>query len=714
MNMTSAIDFLFAPNRYQNMRALARASIRQHGVTLGAPLIAGSILRLLWLGDTSFLGDQAELLALGRSAFDHHALIVTGILSSIGTLNPPVSTWVYAPFALVDPIAAAALTAILNIIAIALLYALATRYGGRRAGFVAASLYATASGAVHYSRFIWQQNLMAPFLLLLLGAVLVGLVEGRSGWLGWAALFWGIAVQLHPTAAALLGVLALAIALARRTIRRRDLGLAAAFLALLFGPLALWELASRGADLAKYLSLGSRRPVVDNVALMYLQQIISPAAPLAYGAGSTYVASGLALTPLGWVAQGLGLMAVLWLLRTLTPYRATELARTALKARLASPQWRLAATLFLWLALPVILLIRHTAKVQEHYLLVLLPVAYLAIGLWVATASRALPKYVAPRWSRMPLAGLFFLTLAVALSQSVGVLSELKTVHSDVYNGVATQTHGGIPLSSEQTALEYAQREAARNHATLAIASTAVQQEPFGYLVATDDSSATVYISDGCLVTPSSSSASPMVTMALPGTLAARVLPVLTGAREVGLIPVQGSAPLVLYRTAPGVVPQGEVAAQAADTSSPGLLGYGMTADSAGQRYLTVRWSRPPDLTPPPVSRASYWYGATTHGATVATYQISAQPLDSTGRPVGSPITANCGRLAWSPNADLLSWLPLSAADTRVTAWSVTISASPLTVSRPQLGPLSLETGAVMFGPARPLAGPVQFRTPAA
>src|SRR5579859_3371767 len=314
MEKMSAPPGMATPARRARLSVAAQAALKRHGVSLGLALIAGAALRLIWLGDTSFLGDQAELLALGHSAADHHALIITGILSSIGTLNPPISAWLYAPFALLGgPIAASVFTALVNIFAIGLLYALATRYGGRRAGFVAALLYATASGPVHYSRFIWQQNLMAPVLLFLLGAILAGLVERRTGWLGWAALFWGIAIQLHPTAALALAVIAFALALTWRDLRWRNLAWAALALAALFAPMLLWELASHGSDLSLYLAFGSRTSITDLTALTIYGELISPAASGSYGSPSSYTTIGATLSPMARVMQALAIISVAWL-----------------------------------------------------------------------------------------------------------------------------------------------------------------------------------------------------------------------------------------------------------------------------------------------------------------------------------------------------------------------------------------------------------------
>ncbi|HEX6122656.1 MAG TPA: hypothetical protein VFY89_05825, partial [Ktedonobacterales bacterium] len=61
-------------------------------------LLAAALLRLWSLDHAQWLDDQAQLLALARDAWLRGALPITGIRSSIGTLNPPLSVYILMPF----------------------------------------------------------------------------------------------------------------------------------------------------------------------------------------------------------------------------------------------------------------------------------------------------------------------------------------------------------------------------------------------------------------------------------------------------------------------------------------------------------------------------------------------------------------------------------------------------------------------------------------
>ncbi|HEX9039187.1 MAG TPA: glycosyltransferase family 39 protein [Ktedonobacterales bacterium] len=708
------------PLAWKALRAATYRLLRRHGASLGVPLAVGAALRLIWLDDALFFYDQADTLALGRSAISHHAFILTGIISSIAALNPPIAAWVYAPFALLGsqgPFGATLLTALLNVLAIVLLYAIATRFGGRLAGCVAAFLYGTASGSVHYSRFIWQQNLLAPFLLLLLAAVLAGLIDHRASWLSWAALVWGIAVQLHSTAGALLAVIMFAALMTWRKLRLRDVMWAAAALAVLFCPALVWELVSHGSDRESYYLLATLTPVYDIAAPHQYAALISPAPPDWYGAGSSYTAVGAALAFLGPVIQILALASGVWLAAiTVTPWISGRRAPGGVRASLASARWRLAATLLIWQIVPVFALIRHPVGIPEHYLLLLAPIIYLSTGLWAAATARAIGQKLARRWASIaPLApvGCVALTVALALAQTVGVAAELVTVHSGQFSGTAFPLSYGIPLSSLDSTLAAATRSATAQRAHLAIASTEVEQDAYAYLAQTRATPATVYISDGCLITPARASGQPLVTLALPGTQAASLLPLLSGARGLGTLRAQGSAPLALYLTPPGAGLRNEVALPALATAiGPYPAAYSYGALGAERAYLAVRWSGAPTFRERLTQRPIYWFGSTASGPLVANYTVTAQLLGGAGQPIGAPLTARCDRLPWQAGTDLLAWLPLPGAALAAAAtWSVSLSAAPVQAFNPTIGPLTLETADVTFSTPRIIAGPFTLAT---
>jgi hypothetical protein len=184
------------------------------------------------------------------------------------------------------------------------------------------------------------------------------------------------------------------------------------------------------------------------------------------------------------------------------------------------------------------------------------------------------------------------------------------------------------------------------------------------------------------------------------------------GAREVGAIAVQGGQPYLLYVIAPGATVVGETAIATSDASGqPQPAAYAYTSAASGGA-LTIRWVGAPDLRQDAASAVSYWYGAAPDATPIADYTFTAQALDAGGQPIGAPITSVCARLAWSQQMSLVTTMRLPSSLTaggHVAAWRVSAQGAPAVATRPTLGPLALETGAISFGPTRSLGPSVTF-----
>jgi hypothetical protein len=152
-----------------------------------------------------------------------------------------------------------------------------------------------------------------------------------------------------------------------------------------------------------------------------------------------------------------------------------------------------------------------------------------------------------------------------------------------------------------------------------------------------------------------------------------------------------------------------------AQRAAPQPTAYTYTQASSAGAALTIRWVGAPTNYKAPAHAVSYWYGADPRSAPIADYTFTAQPLGAQGQPLGAPLTSVCSRFAWSPALSLVITMPLPARLTSgaaVAAWRVSAQMAPAVATRPTLGPLPLETGAITFGPAQALGNPVTFAAP--
>ena len=179
-----------------------------------------------------YFHDDAMLTTLALELVDGMGIPTTGILSSTGIPNSPVSVYIMAiPYSLsADPQFAVHFVMLLNVIGVGLLWMLARIHFGLRAAFVAGMVYAINPWAVLFSRKIWAQEIHTPFILLGLLLLLHGFWQRRddasrrfsrllSQTLSLPILLFGL--QIHFAAWALLPVIPLVIWQGRRQISWR-------------------------------------------------------------------------------------------------------------------------------------------------------------------------------------------------------------------------------------------------------------------------------------------------------------------------------------------------------------------------------------------------------------------------------------------------------------------------------------------------------------
>ncbi|HLZ25443.1 MAG TPA: hypothetical protein VKQ30_25250 [Ktedonobacterales bacterium] len=403
-------------------------------------LALGAFLRLWQIGTTQFLDDQTGLYALARAGVLHHVIPLTGIPSSIQSLNPPLSVYLLMPFAAItpNPLPAVVTLALWNVAGVALCYIFALRYFGRRVAAVGTLLFATGGSALNFSRFLWQQNYLPPLLVLWAFTLYLGAVRGKRPWLAGNILLLVLAVQLHPTAVLLAPVTLAGILLAPRLPRVREYVIAAIGTLLLFVPTAIFEWNSRGYDLHKlghYLLHGGRFNLdVFRVLWGALDgpgsADLGPTTPYAnvhrWYFFITWCVVILVIT--GWAVLTVRVVApVLAIWRSVAPDPA-RLPRRLMNGAIAvwrgvraDSTWRAQFLLWFWVTLPPATMLHNAGRIFTHYLLVIFPSLFIAGGFgvdWLLTRFAIRPIHhthpAALRQRIVPALALVVIVVAVA------------------------------------------------------------------------------------------------------------------------------------------------------------------------------------------------------------------------------------------------------------------------------------------------------------
>ena len=178
----------------------ARGAFFKRNFWIALILVLAAFLRLNDLGAGYFDGDDAFISIRALQVAREHALVLVGPPMAVGLWHSPVSVYLYAiPYALtLDPRAARAFTALLNVAAIAVLYAVGAKYFNRPGALAGALLLAVHPYMVASSRDINNAQLGAVFVALYLLTGFMGCVDGArvARWLH--PLMLSLAGQCHP------------------------------------------------------------------------------------------------------------------------------------------------------------------------------------------------------------------------------------------------------------------------------------------------------------------------------------------------------------------------------------------------------------------------------------------------------------------------------------------------------------------------------------
>ena len=480
-----------------------------------------AFLRFYQLTTTEFDADQALIFQMARDAINHGLIPATGIIASIRIANPPAVVYLFMIPAAIssNPLWGAIFVGLLNIIGVLLTYIFVRRYYGRIASIIASLLYATAAEPLHFNRFIWQLNIIAPFVVLFIFALFWGVVDRRKGWLFPALVLLGILIQLHITIVILSSLLLVALVLSPGTVRLRDLALGLTFLLLLFSTYLLWEFSIKFADLNILLQISKLHSHFDLTALNYYGFFLNPYVNIPTNTNSLeyklvpllkwlsptmaiFIVCGLALITIGVISS-----QQLWKrdsgvdVESRTSRhpvrRSLETVRTLWADFRATPQRCGYFLLLCWQIVPIIILSRHSVPVFPYYLLMVLPGPFIIIGILLSLLVHWLKR---PGWMwNIPRYGVYVFTCLVIVAQLTGSMAGLvdeasgNNLHGYTYN----------TLNSLQDALAEADHVARQRHLNhVYITTNQFTQVALRYLAEQVQTPTTLFDASRCLVLP--------------------------------------------------------------------------------------------------------------------------------------------------------------------------------------------------------------------
>lgn len=652
-------------------------------------LLVTGFLCLYRINTTEFNTDQAAIFSMARDAIRFGLFPITSNAASLGITNPPAVIYILLIPALfsANPLWAAVQQALLTTAAALLTYIFTRRYYGRLAGIVAALLYATATTTIHYGRFIWQQNMMSPFVILFMFALYWGVVDRRKGWFAPAVLLLGLLFQLHQSAALLVIPLFVAVVLAPKTIRWRDIVLAFVLLFILYFPYILWEVFSKASDLHAFSNLSQHEATGGNETLRFYRLFLSP-----YGQQPT-IASSVTLKFVPWLSwlryaiplllfAGIAAALLLLVFPLLNQARATGTPDPITSVRSgmrgwwanfnANPSLGGFVLLLTWQILPVLLLLRVTIILQLHYFIFLMPGPYILIGLFIAKVVELFRRYQ-PGWSLLRYA-VYGLVALVVIGQLLGSVASVIDISSGKFDDRTFYIHYRNDLNSLQQAVNEADQLAQQRHLNhVYITTDDSTATALGYLSEQMQTPVTLFSATNCLVLPAPADGPAVLLVGPYDTLTHALLGQYASATLVNEPARPGGKPFHLYV----VTPSAAQTAPGTNAFGNDLQLYKMKTQNLGSNsssWMVTQWNilRPVQ----PALRTTY------------NYTITAQPGGN-----NSSLQPNtCSFTGMRAGDQLLDAMALPNNSVAPTSVTVGVQSSTTVPFNPTLGPIHFET----------------------
>lgn len=424
---------------------------------LAAILALAAAVRFYRLGAVSFTFDAAAVSNLAAQWIDQGRLPLQGMVSSTGFRNPPLTVYLISlPLRVSrDPLALTGFVVALNLLAVLGAFWLGRRYWSMAAGLLAALLFAVSPWAVQHSRGVLGQDLLAPGVVALMLCTLAWFVDGRRWMLAASLAILAALIQIHLAAIALAPLLALLLLWELISQRRQGvwsrlwqpLALGLALGALLYLPYLIADAQQGWINVRGFLGQGGSAAGVQGQAL--------DLALINIGGRNIHALAG----PQRFRDFLAGLPGIAYwpdrLEELLVLAAALFLGARLLRRRYDARQARSNGVLLLWLAVPALFFLLFSAQVQLHYLVVLYPAPYLALG----AAAVELHSLLAGRvWLRRGLTaagGLALLLLVVWQITLIGAIYRFIDQH-DTPDGWPTPAR--IVRAAAHTLHAYASR----------------------------------------------------------------------------------------------------------------------------------------------------------------------------------------------------------------------------------------------------------------
>lgn len=335
-------------------------------ISLLLVILLASYLRMDGIQYAEFKFDEAQAAYLTLDLLQTGHLPQVGLMSSIGIYNPPIMMYLLAAplYFSRHPVVATLYVALFNIVAVYLCYLFAKKFLSRRAGIIAALLFAVSPWPVLFSRKIWAQDFLPLFIIAFFYFTLEWIVTRKSRCVIPLLLFLSFSCQLHMTALTLLLVPVLIWLIYRPTIGIRHLLLGVGVFLLLYSPYLYYEFTHDFQNTRGFITYSKKPSVFQEEGLTIPLEMMTTLG-FQYSLGQSYnefYGGSIHVYVLDLLPILVFILGVLYLLKNIR----------------SNPTY---LVLLLWFTIPVTILLFNKTGVGHHDYILLFPLQFLVVGL---------------------------------------------------------------------------------------------------------------------------------------------------------------------------------------------------------------------------------------------------------------------------------------------------------------------------------------------
>lgn len=220
-------------------------------------VFTAAFLRLYHLDYMEFKGDESKNSFKALQFAQEGIIPLTTAVGSTGINDPPIFAYLITlPYLFSsNPVFAAGFIALINILGIVLCYHFVKKFYSLRAALIAISLYAVNPWHMLFSRKIWMQNALPPFIIVFLFLLFQTLYNKKKNYIIYTLFTLGLLFQLHLSAAYFLLLTIIILVVSRKEISGKKLGIGVLAFLLTFVPYFIFQVKNNFIDVYTMLDI---------------------------------------------------------------------------------------------------------------------------------------------------------------------------------------------------------------------------------------------------------------------------------------------------------------------------------------------------------------------------------------------------------------------------------------------------------------------------